>query len=94
MALMALTPSILVAKTDAKKPNVLFIFTDDQRADTIHALGNDMIRTPNLDRLVREGMSFSNAYMMGAMSGATCIPSRAQLLSGRSVFRLQGNGSD
>lgn len=38
--------------------------------------------------MVRDGVAFTNAYMMGGMSGATCIPSRAMLLSGRSLFRL------
>ena len=92
IGLIGLTPPLVAAEPVAKKPNVILIFSDDQRADTIHALGNDTIHTPNLDRLVREGTSFSNAYMMGAMTGATCVPSRAQLLSGRSVFRLQGIG--
>ena len=45
----------------APRPNVLFIFADDQRADTIAALGNRHIQTPNLDRLVRRGVSFSRA---------------------------------
>ena len=41
----------------ADKANVLFIFNDDQRADTIAALGNPVIRTPNLDRLCHHGVS-------------------------------------
>ena len=59
----------------ADGPNVLFFFADDQRADTIHALGNPVIQTPNLDRLVRRGVSFRRAYMQGGMQGATCVPS-------------------
>jgi arylsulfatase A-like enzyme len=70
----------------ADRPNVLFIFNDDQRADTIAALGNPVIRTPNLDRLCRQGMAFSRAYMQGGFNGATCVPSRAMLLSGQSLF--------
>jgi arylsulfatase A-like enzyme len=70
------------------RPNILFLFADDQRADTIAALGNRHIRTPNLDRLVARGLSFNRAYMMGGMQGATCVPSRAMLLSGRSLFRI------
>lgn len=70
------------------KPNVLFFFCDDQRADTIAALGNAHIQTPHLDRLVRRGVAFNRAYMMGGMQGATCVPSRAMLLSGRSLFRI------
>lgn len=70
------------------QPNVLFFFADDQRADTIAALGNPHIRTPVLDQLVRNGLSFERAYMQGGLHGATCVPSRAMLLSGRSLFRV------
>jgi arylsulfatase A-like enzyme len=70
----------------AERPNILFLFADDQRADTIAALGNPVIRTPNLDRLTRRGLVFTRAYMQGGMHGATCIPSRAMLLSGRNLF--------
>lgn len=69
-------------------PNVLFLFADDQRADTIAALGNSIIKTPNLDRLVKRGLAFDRAYMQGGLQGATCVPSRAMLLSGRSLFRI------
>ena len=48
-----------------KKPNVLFIVTDDQRFDTIHALGNKEIITPNLDKLVQRGTSFVRAHIAG-----------------------------
>ena len=70
------------------RPNVLFIFADDQRADTIAALGNPVIKTPHLDRLVRRGVAFQRAYMQGGMQGATCVPSRAMLLSGRGLFHI------
>lgn len=73
---------------DAKGPNVLFLFADDQRADTIAALGNKHIKTPNLDRLVKSGLAFDRAYMQGGMQGATCVPSLAMLLSGQSLFRV------
>lgn len=69
-------------------PNILFLFADDQRADTIAALGNPVIKTPNLDKLVARGTSFTRAYMQGGMNGATCVPSRAMLLSGRSLFTI------
>lgn len=76
---------------DAKpgeRPNILFILSDDQRWDTIHALGNDEIETPNLDRLVEQGFHFNNAYCMGSMSPAVCLPSRTMLVTGRSVWHL------
>ena len=72
--------------TAAPKPNILFLFTDDQRADTIAALGNPIIKTPNLDRLCKQGMAFTRAYMQGGFNSATCVPSRAMLLSGQSLF--------
>lgn len=75
------------ASPPTTRPNLLFLFADDQRADTIAALGNPVIRTPNVDRLVRAGVSFDRAYMQGGMQGATCVPSRAMLLSGRCLFR-------
>jgi len=56
----------------APQPNILLCFTDMQRADTIGALGNPVIRTPNLDRLAREGTAFSSAYSPCPV----CIPAR------------------
>ena len=44
------------------RPNILFVMTDQQRFDTIRALGNEHIYTPNMDRLVRRGLSFTQAY--------------------------------
>jgi len=79
------------APAAADKPNVLFIFTDDQRWDTIGALGNAEIKTPNLDRLVEEGFTFDNTYCMGSMVGAVCLPSRTMLATGRSLWRIPRN---
>jgi arylsulfatase A-like enzyme len=76
------------ADTPPRQPNVLFLLADDQRADTIAVLGNSHIRTPNLDRLVRQGTTCTRAYCMGAMQGAVCVPSRAMIMSGRTLFRV------
>lgn len=73
-------------------PNIVFFLTDDQRFDTIAALGNKLIRTPNLDRLVARGVSFTRAHIPGGTSGAVCMPSRAMLLTGRTLFHLDGSG--
>lgn len=73
---------------ESRRPNVLFFFMDDQRADTVAALGNPVIQTPHLDRLVKSGLAFNQAYMQGGFNGATCVPSRAMLLSGQSLFRI------
>jgi arylsulfatase A-like enzyme len=67
---------------------VLFLFSDDQRADTIRAHGNPHIRTPNLDRLAAAGVSFRNNYIFGGNSGAVCVPSRAMLMSGKTWFQV------
>jgi arylsulfatase A-like enzyme len=73
-------------------PNILFFFTDDQRFDTIHALNNDQISTPNLDALVARGTTFTRAYIMGGSCGAVCMPSRAMLMTGRTLYHLQAQG--
>lgn len=83
----------LAATARAAPPNVLLLLTDDQRADTIGALGNDAINTPNLDRLARRGFAFKNAYCLGANMGAVCRPSRNMLLSGRVYFRWKGKNN-
>jgi len=83
--------STLSASTDKNKPNIVFFFTDDQRWDTIGTLGNPEIHTPNLDRLVAEGFHFNNAYCMGSMVGAVCLPSRTMLATGRSLWRIPEN---
>ncbi len=49
-----------------KKPNILFLFADDQRSGTIKALGNQEIITPNIDKLVNKGVSFTNTYIKEA----------------------------
>ncbi len=88
-SLILVTPSFSRSQSKPRKrPNILFLFSDDQRADTIHALGNQNITTPTLDRLVGEGTTFTQAYCMGANNGAVCVPSRAMMMSGRTLFRI------
>ena len=65
-----------------EKPNILFIFSDDQDFSTVHALGNSEIHTPNIDRLVSQGVTFMQAYNMGAWGGAVSVASRAMLNTG------------
>lgn len=71
----------------AKKPNVLFIFADDQCYETVGALGLTDIETPNLDRLAASGVSFTRAYNMGSWSGAVCVASRHMLNTGRFLWQ-------
>jgi arylsulfatase A-like enzyme len=73
------------------RPNVVVLFTDDQRYDTIGALGHPDVRTPNMDALVRGGTTMTNACIMGGTIPAVCAPSRAMLLTGQSLFRVHDN---
>jgi arylsulfatase A-like enzyme len=69
--------------TSARRPNVLFIVSDDQRYDTIGALGNPQIHTPNLDRMVRDGFAFERNFCTAPI----CTPARAEILTGCNSFR-------
>ncbi len=75
-----------------KRPNILWICTDQQRYDTIHALGNKYIRTPNIDRLVETGTAFEHAFCQSPI----CTPSRSSFLTGMypSTIHACINGSD
>ena len=68
--------------TRSGRPNFLVVVTDDQRPDTIRALGNSAIRTPTLDTLVARGMTFTRAIAPDPL----CVPSRAEIMTGCSEF--------
>ena len=61
-----------------RRPNVLFILTDDQRWDCMSCAGHPFLKTPNIDRLAKEGVRFANAFCTTSL----CSPSRASMLSG------------
>ena len=63
----------------AKRPNIVFFYTEGQRADALSLAGNTILRTPNQDRIGREGVFFNNAFCTNAL----CAPSRAVALTGR-----------
>lgn len=77
----SVAPAVL-SRGDAaarKRPNIVFIYTDDQRWDAIRAIGRQpWLRTPNMDRLMREGAWFRNAFVTTSL----CSPSRSSLLTG------------
>jgi arylsulfatase len=62
----------------ADPPNIVFVLTDQQRFDTINALGAGFVDTPNLDRLANEGVAFTNCHV----TAPSCAPSRASLFTG------------
>ncbi|MFC1716947.1 sulfatase [Candidatus Poribacteria bacterium] len=75
----------------ARRPNILWLCTDQQRFDTITSLGNSYIRTPNIDKLASEGVTFTRAYSPSPV----CTPSRAAFLTGRypRTARCRQNGA-
>ena len=70
----------------ADKPNILFIFADDQAFHTIHQQGNSEIKTPHLDELFSKGTSFTHTYNQGGWNGAVCVASRTMLNTGRYLW--------
>lgn len=89
---LMLSPMVLFGQAEKvvkpEKPNILFLFADDQRADAMGCAGNTYIHTPNIDKLAESGVRFNNCYVMGGNQGAICAPSRAMLMSGKSLFHV------
>ena len=81
----------LLAK-DEPRPNFLFILIDDLRFNALACVGHPFVKTPNIDRLAREGATFTNAFVTTPL----CSPSRASYLTGRYVrsHRVLGNGDN
>lgn len=77
-AAMALGRRAHAQTTPARKPNLLFLWTDEQRSDTMATYGNRAIRTPSLNRLAADSVVFDNAYV----SQPVCTPSRSTVMTG------------
>lgn len=75
--------------TKNKKPNIILLFSDDQSFKDVHALGNNEVITPTMDKLVDQGVTMTHAYNMGGWNGAVCVASRHMFISGRSIWRAQ-----
>src|SRR5437867_5070078 len=81
---LSLAISMGAAEADAgQRPNVLFILCDDLRWDALGYAGNRYVKTPNIDRLAKEGVYFKNAFCTTSL----CSPSRASILSGLYAHR-------
>ncbi|MDA0282583.1 MAG: sulfatase-like hydrolase/transferase [Planctomycetota bacterium] len=89
LAMAVFTTHVIQSDGADTKPNILLIFADDQAFDTIHALGNTEIETPNLDRLAARATTFTHAYNMGSWSGAVCVASRMMMISGKYLWHAQ-----
>lgn len=74
--------NVVQAATVAKRPNILFIMTDQQRGDWMGCMGDLLAHTPNMDALAKDGMLFRQAYS----SMPTCTPARAVLLTGQDAW--------
>jgi len=77
-----------IIKETPKRPNILFLLADDQRADALGCAGNTYIRTPYIDKLAENGVRFTGNYVMGGHHGAISAPSRAMLMTGKSLFHV------
>ncbi len=94
IALFLTSLAALHAADETKqKPNILHINADDHRADCLGALGNPVVKTPNLDKLAERGLTFTHCYTMGSMSGAVCQPSRTMLQTGKSWQHVPKQGA-
>lgn len=104
--LLACLPSITMhsaagsrdAALPRPQPNFLLLLSDDQAHRALGCLKEWPVRTPNLDRLARRGLLFTHCFNQGGYSGAVCIPSRAMLNTGRTVWQCRkenkGEGLD
>ncbi len=68
------------------RPNIVVLFADDHRYESVGINGNAEVATPILDALGRRGVVFDGAHCQGGMHGAVCVPSRATLMTGRNIF--------
>ncbi|MBM3858427.1 MAG: DUF4976 domain-containing protein [Verrucomicrobia bacterium] len=77
----------VAASPKTAKPNIIFLLTDDQRDNTLGAMGHPFVKTPNLDRLMRDSVRFRNAYI----ASPVCSPSRVSFFTGM-LERVHGVG--
>lgn len=87
--LSLLLSSDLSGASTAKRPNFLFIITDDQGVQDLRIYNpKSTLQTPVLDRLAAQGMTFDGAHHMGAFVSAVCTPSRHMVMTGRTLWHL------
>ncbi len=86
LLLLSLAPRLAFAKPAAKRPNILFIYTDDHSYRTVSSYPEayDWVKTPNIDRLAERGVRFTHAYI-----GTWCMPSRAAMLTGHHSYGVE-----
>ena len=93
LGLVACLFSSVCSAQIVNKPNVVFILTDDQQYRTLELIQSGLIDAPAMEELAKKGTSFTNAHIIGSVNGAVCAPSRAMIMSGRSLFNIDPTGS-
>lgn len=83
IAVMAAATSVGLPAAESSRPNIIFLLTDDQRWDTLGCYGNEIIHTPNIDELARNGVTFDRAFVTTSI----CAPNRACILTGQYAAR-------
>ena len=87
--LLVLTFLTLSVSAQNKKPNIIFVLADDLGIDGISSYGADLFKTPEIDKLAKNGIRYTNAY-----TAPLCGPSRAMILTGRYAFRTGAVNQD
>ena len=82
--ILFLSSFIISCSNKIEKPNIVFVFADQWRAQSLGYAGNPDVKTPNLDKLASEGVSFTNAIS----TSPVCTPYRAMLLTGQYVLKM------
>lgn len=95
-SILACTCVGAMAKTPERrveKPNVLFILVDDMQLGAVRRLGFNTAGSSVINNLINNGTSFTQCYTMGSIGGALSMPSRAMILTGRTLFETPGDGA-
>ena len=79
---------VLSSVSAQQRPNIVLIYADDVGYGDFSSYGATSVKTPNVDRLAKQGLRFTNGYA----SSGTCTPSRYSMLTGEYAFRKQGTG--
>jgi uncharacterized sulfatase len=89
LVLLALSPAVARAEKPSQRPNILFALADDWGWPHAPAYGDKVVRTPNFDRVAKEGVVFRNTFCVSP----SCTPSRAAILTGRTIHQLEESGN-
>ena len=79
LATLSLASCASQKKEEPKRPNIIFMMTDDHTTQAMSCYGGSLLQTPNMDRIANEGIRMDNCYAVNALSG----PSRACVLTGK-----------